>query len=412
MSSGRPDDPDAATSAIPCEPPNDSQWYRTDDTLLVDPTNPDTLYVNVEWKGFFKSTDGGATWTRKTNGLGIDFTKAGTDEPCYAEYPVAVIDPTNPKRILLAGSAGGGGTINDPNAHAGGIWESTDGADSWHQTISDTMNAYVTHALTLDPTNPKVVYYGTSASPASFPEADPNRLFVTDGILYKSTDGAKRWNELPTGFVPNARLGAVMVDPADPNTVTVAVVAFDHSASGPNLLAAQQMGILQSHDGGQTWKRIDNLPVGYEASMQTTSSPRNGTHMFHIPAVNGGDTPKSFFSTDRGVTWTQSNQAMDLVSYDPHDPSGNRLVGYRWQCGNGCPLTLSQSTDAGATWTTFGTLPGEIHDHLDHTTRVLTIAWHPSDPATIYLGGANGYVWKTSDSANTWTTLLSVDRLP
>lgn len=146
--------------------------------------------------------------------------------------------------------------------------------------------------------------------------------------------------------------------------------------------------------------------------MQTTSSPRNGTHMFHIAAVNGGDTPKSFFSTDRGVTWTRSNQAMDLVSYDPHDPSGNRLVGYRWQCGNGCPLTLSQSTDAGATWTTFGTLPDEIHDHLDHTTRVLTIAWHPSDPATIYLGGANGYVWKTSDSANTWTTLLSVDRLP
>lgn len=411
MASTNPDDPNAATSAISCEPQNDSQWYRTNDTLIVDPTNPETMYVNVEWKGFFKTTDGGATWTLKAKGLGIDFTRAGTSEPCYAEYPVAAIDPTNPRRILLAGSAGGGGTIDDPNAHAGGIWESTDGAETWHQTIDDTMNAYVTHALTLDPTDAKTAYYGTSAAPASYPEADPNRLFVTEGILYKTTDGAKTWRELSTGFVPNARLSAVMVDSGDHDVVTVASVAFDRGTGGPNRLAAQQMGILQSLDGGQSWKRIDNLPAGYEASMQTLAAPRNGTHMFHIAAVNGGDTPKSFYSLDRGATWTQSGEPMDLVSYDPHDPSGNRLLGYRWQCGDGCAPTLAESTDAGATWAPFAPLPSESNNLLDHTTRVQAIVWHPTDPNTLFLSGANAYVWKTSDAGRTWNTLLSVDKL-
>lgn len=398
-------------SPIQCTPPNQDQWYRTDNTLIVDRQNPSILYVNVEWKGFYKSTDGGATWTRKTNGLVSDFTNVNTGEACYTEYPVAVQDPVNPNRILLGGSAGGGGTINDMNAHAGGIWESVDGGESWRQTINETMNAYVTHALVIDPRNPQTFYYGTAASPASYMEADPNKIWVTQGIIYKTGNGGRTWSELPTGFVKHARLSFIAVNPENSSVLTASAVVMVHNPFGPNTVSSDQLGIIQSRDGGLSWQRIDNLPTPATAALFTASSSRNGNNFFHTAATNGGDPVKSYYSTDGGHTWRLSSRNMEMVSYDPNDASGNRLVGYNWQCMGPCGMNLYQSTDAGATWTAFGTLPAEITNIMDHKTRIQHLVWHPTDPHSFYLSGANGYVWKTTNDAQTWTTLLSLSKL-
>lgn len=78
-------------SEIPCAPQNGDEWYRTDSTFIIDPKNPNNLYVSVEWKGLHKSSDGGKTWSLKT------------------------------KDILLATSGGGGGTLKDQNMHGGGV---------------------------------------------------------------------------------------------------------------------------------------------------------------------------------------------------------------------------------------------------------------------------------------------------
>lgn len=399
-------------SPISCTPPDENQWYRTDNTLIVDKRNPAVLYVNVEWKGFFKSTDGGATWTRKTNGLVTDFKKASTGEPCYTEYPVAVQDPQNSNRILLATSAGGGGTINDMNARGGGVWESLDGGDSWRQTINETMNAYVTHALVIDPRNPQTFYYGTAASPASYREADTNKIWVTKGIIYKTTNSGRSWEELPTGFIKHARLSFIAINPDNSNILTASAVVMVHNPFGPNTVGSSQLGIIQSTDGGQSWRRIDNLPTAATASLFTASSSRNGNNFFHTAATSGGDPVKSYYSTDGGRTWKVSSRNMELVSYDPNDASGNRIIGYNWQCQGPCGMNLYQSNDAGATWTAFGTLPSEITNMMDHKTRVQNIVWHPTDPHSFFMSGANGYVWKTTNDGRTWSTLLSQSRLP
>lgn len=398
---------------IPCQPEGEHQWYRTDDTFVVDPSNPETMYVNVEYKGLFKSTDGGKTWARKTKGLVVDHRNATTNEPCYTEYPVAVIDPTNPKRILLATSGGGGGTINDPNMRGGGVYESTDGGEHWKQMINGEMNGYVTHALVLDPNDPKTVYYGSAASPASYREADPNKIWVTKGIIYKTVDNGKKWEELPTGFEKYMRLSFIAVDPADSKRITASTVLMSPGNGGPNVLGDNPLGVIQSTDGGASWNRVDNLPKGYENALATAASTTNGNNFFQIAAVNGGEKSKSFFSTDGAKTWTESSKNMDVVKYDPFDPSGNRLVGHRWQCTDGpCDMALFESNDAGATWSTFGTLPAEITNIMDHKSRIQNIVFHPSDPNTIFMTGANGYVWKSTDRAATWTKLLSVDMLP
>lgn len=396
---------------IACTPPNNDQWYRTDNTLVLDPTDPNTLYVNIEWKGFYKSTDGGKTWTRKTNGIVVDHKDQETGNPCYGEYPVAVIDPSNPKRILLATSGGGGGTIKDQNMRGGGVYETTDGGETWKQTITDSMNGYVTHALVLDPKDSSTFYYGTAASPASYTEADPNKIWVSKGIIYKATKGGATWEELSTGFIKNARLTSIVIDPANSQRITAAAVVMIHNPSGPNTVSEEQMGIIQSVDGGQSWTRIDNLPAGYQAALQMAGSPTNGNNLFFIAATAGGTKSKSFFSGDTGKTWTESTESMDLVAFDPHDSSGKRILGYLWQCTGPCSRTLHESTDGGKTWKEFGTLPTEISNVTAKETRLQNIVWSPADSNTIYLSGAGGLVWKSINNGQSWTKLLSYDQL-
>jgi len=398
---------------LECNAPVEDQWYRTDNTFVIDHKNPDTMYVNVEWKGFHKTTDGGKTWELKVKNIVYDHKDVNTGKPCYGEYPVAIMDPNDSNRILLATSGGGGGTIKDPNMRGGGVYETTDGAENWTQKISDTMNGYVTHALVFDPTNSKSFYYGTSASPASYTEADPNKIWVTKGLIYKTPDNGKNWEELPTGFIKNTRLISIMIDPNDPKTITAATNVILRNASGPNTISEEQMGIIRSKDGGQTWARIDNLPKNYQATYEADAAPKNYNHMFFISSVNGGATPKSFYSLDAGVTWNASDKPMDLFAYDPNDASGNRILGYYWQCYGSatCSKTLYQSLDAGKTWNTFGTLPAEIQNLGDKKSRIQNIVWHPTDKNTFFMTGANAYVWKTTDNGSTWTKLLSIDMI-
>lgn len=396
---------------IDCNPKSDSQWYRTDNTFVIDPKNPKTMYVNVEYRGFYKSSDGGKTWKRKTKGIVVDHKDATTGEPCYGEYPVAVIDPTNTKRVLLATSGGGGGTIKDMNMRGGGVYETTNGGDSWHQKITDKMNGYVTHALVLDPKNPKVFYYGTAASPASYTEADPNKIWVKKGIIYKTPDNGKTWAELPTSFQKHERLTFIAIDPNNTKKIVASSILMVSNPNGPNSVGETQAGYIQTSDGGKTWKRIDNLPQGYVAPLEAAVAPTNFNHMFHVAATV--DKPsKSFYSLDGARTWKESNTSLDVIKYDPHDKSGNRIVGYKWQCQSGpCGLTLYESTDAGASFHTFGTLPKEVSNLMDHKTRIQNIVWDPKTPSTLYLTGANGYVWRSTNNASSWETILSVDML-
>ncbi len=393
---------------LDCNNPPIDQWYRTDNTFVVDHKNPSTMYVNVERKGFYKTTDNGKTWTLKVKGIIVDHKDKTTGKNCYGEYPVAIMDPTNNNRILLATSGGGGGTIKDVNMRGGGVYETTDGAENWKQKITDKMNGYTTHALVFDPKNPQSFFYGTSSGPASYTEADPNKIWVSTGLIYKTPDNGKTWEELPTGFLKGTRLATILIDPRNTNKITASTISVLRNANGPNAVNAEQMGIIQTLDGGKTWKRIDNLPKGHEAGFQLEMNPTNPDLMHYVSTVPEGRN-KSFYSKDGGKTWTESNKVMDVFRYDP----SGKLFGYQWQTvGPSAAKVLYQSTDNGKTWTTFGTLPSEIKDLNDKKSRILNIVFHPTDRNTFYMTGANGYVWKTIDNGATWTTLLSLEKLP
>jgi hypothetical protein len=127
-----------------------------------------------------------------------------------------------------------------------------------------------------------VVYAGSNANPASYVGADPNRLFNTVGVVYKSTDGGRSWVELATGLGRGTRVTNIRINPANPAIVYASTFGLA-SGGGSNYLDTQ-FGVLKSVNGGATW-----------TSMKTGLGPGLG------------------------------QQA--IMKFDPSDPTGARIVG-------------------------------------------------------------------------------------
>ncbi|HZD32499.1 MAG TPA: hypothetical protein VE779_12660, partial [Candidatus Angelobacter sp.] len=73
-------------------------------------------------------------------------------------------------------------------AASGGVWKSVNGGTTF-KSVFDKTDVQSIGAVTIDPTNPRVIWVGTGESWVR------NSVSVGDGI-YKSTDGGENWNNL------------------------------------------------------------------------------------------------------------------------------------------------------------------------------------------------------------------------
>jgi len=197
--------------------------------VLTHPTDPDTVYVAAQghlWgytgdRGLFKTTDGGATWTK----LG-------------AELPV-VTD-------VEARSGQAGGLPDDNRTGA------TD--------------------LVMDPRDSEVVYvafWQRQRQPHRFDSGGPN------GGIFKSTDGGATWAKLTVGL-PEGDTGKIglAISLSDPDTV---MAIIEHGFQPPQRADGQPnpdyedmsrlgTGIYRSENGGDDWEyvsRYNNRPFYY-----------------------------------------------------------------------------------------------------------------------------------------------------
>jgi hypothetical protein len=86
--------------------------------IVYAPSNPSIVYAGSGYeddrfaKGIFKSTDGGKSWTKISQGLSIN---SATGQPHYVKS--IAVHPSNPNIVLAA--------------TGGGLYKSTDGGASW-----------------------------------------------------------------------------------------------------------------------------------------------------------------------------------------------------------------------------------------------------------------------------------------
>lgn len=390
-----------------CRPRGDGDNYRINQALVIDPTDPRVLYVAVEYKGVYKSIDGGATWKESHNGI-TGYPRADdTSKSCYLEFGKMVIDPSDPRRLLL-NRAEGWGTLKDLHTEHAGLWESTDGGQSWHQLLDDWMNAGGGHhAVAIDPNAVGTIYYGSHNLPASYDEADKTKTFVTKGVLYRTTDGGQNWEELPTGLLPSLRSTHVFVDPSNGRNLLLTTVALKASSKRTE---DRQLGPLRSSDGGRTWASLaKNLPAAYRGIGDASVAPSKFSHIFLSPQNTAPDPYFAFYSTDGGRSFHRTSGSDPYVAhYDPHDRTGRRLlgVGNVWTSRD---LSVLSSADAGATWRKVALAPGPTNIFRY---RATSIVFDPVRRGVVYLATSGPYIWRSSDGGRKWQAILTPKSLP
>ncbi len=213
--------------------------------LVMDPAEPETLYAasydrfRKPWtlglggpgSGVHKTTDGGKSWTKLTNGLpaGILGRIGLTVFPknpkiLYAEVENANkpgLSPDDRWKEVLEGKSSQG--MID-----GEIYRSDDAGATWRKVSPDKRSiggapGYYYGQIIVDPNDDKVVYV------------------LSVGVLV-TRDGGKTWN---AGFRFGGDNHALWIDPKDSNHM---LLGYDH-------------GLGVTWDGGKNWYHPDFLPL-------------------------------------------------------------------------------------------------------------------------------------------------------
>jgi photosystem II stability/assembly factor-like uncharacterized protein len=230
---------------------------------------------------------------------------------------------------------------------SGGVWKSINGATTF-RPVFDKQDVQSIGAVTIDPSNHKIVWVGTGESWTR------NSVSVGAGV-FKSTDGGENWTNV--GLKNSERIARILVDPANGNNVLVC-------ATGHLWDDNDERGVFKTTDGGKTWNKVlagANASTG--CGMLATSPQAPGTIFASTwdfrrqgwTFRSGGPGSGVFKSTDGGDHWTEltSSNSQGL----PEKPYGRIALAVAPSKPNvvyamieSKSSALFRSDDAGKTW--------------------------------------------------------------
>ncbi len=201
--------------------------------VVLDPKNPNVVWVGTGeanaqrsvgyGDGVYRSTDGGRTWKN----LGLKASGHIQD---------IVIDPRDSNVVYVA--------AHGPLWSAGGergVYKTTDGGKTWERVlfVSDDTGAA---SLVMDPRNPDILYA------SAWQRRRHVFTYIGGGPesgIYKSVDAGKTWTKAQSG-IPGGDLGRIglAISPADPDYLYATVDAGENGS-----------GIYRSTDGAARWER-------------------------------------------------------------------------------------------------------------------------------------------------------------
>ena len=121
-------------------------------------------------------------------------------------------------------------------AGSGGVWMTDNAGTTWNP-IFDNESSYSIGAITIDTSNPNIVWVGTGENVGG------RHVAYGDGI-YKSMDGGKSWKNL--GLKKSEHISKIIVHPDNSDVVWVAV-------QGPLWSSGGERGLYKTTDGGENW---------------------------------------------------------------------------------------------------------------------------------------------------------------
>ncbi len=394
-------------------------YYR----ISVNPTNPNDVIVGTPI-GARRSLSGlSATpaWTTVIRSSSAPATIG------YGQVTDIVRDPSNGQTLYASTWDGGYWSARnayaDPNNFSSStILKSTDGGATWNPSatgfpVSTTTQQVTRISLAIAPSNPQVLYASTTIY---------NGIAET-AYVYTSTNGGANWSNTGLSADPgvNSIMGqqvtydnAIVVAPADPNTVIVGGVTYAKTTNGGVNWAKPAFG----GTGGSP--HVDVHDLRYDAG---------GT--LYI-ANDGG----LWTSADHGVTTVNRNanlvtRQFYALSVDP--VNRNRIFGgqqdngtvFRPDAGgtawnyfhhsDGFQSAVNEAAPSVAFATTqYGTVARTRRAGISSPTMMVTtppflstdsapffsvIKIDPSNPAVVYT--VSSRVWKSASGGDSWTPL-------
>jgi photosystem II stability/assembly factor-like uncharacterized protein len=257
-------------------------------------TDPDTVYAGIEDAAIFKSTDGGASWHEmaglRGHGTGPHW-QPGAGGMCLHTI---ILDPGNPQRMWIAISAAGafrtddGGAswkvinkglysqyIPEPTAEVGhcvhhiamnpkrpglmfmqkhwDVMRSDDAGEQWHE-VSGNLPTDFGFAIDVNSNEPETVYV--------VPIQSDSLHYVHEGKLrvYRSKSGGNEWEALTKGLPQSNCYVNVLRDAMAVDSLDECGVYF--GTSGGQVYA--------SNDSGDSWTAVvHDLPAVLSVEVQT-----------------------------------------------------------------------------------------------------------------------------------------------
>ena len=392
--------------------------------LVMDPSNNKVLYAATyqrqrsSWgfngggpgSAIHKSSDGGVTWTKLTNGIPEgDLGRIGLD--VYRKDP----------RVVYA---------RIQHETESGVYRSDDGGSSWTK---------------MGDTNPRPMYF----SQIRVDPNDDHRIYVLGVELHMSDDGGKTFVGTT---VPHSDHHALWIDPADSNHV----------------ITGCDGGVNISYDRGATWDFVDNMDLGQfyhvsydmdtpyrvygglqdNASWGGPSAVRSqyGIGNFDWFNIGSGDgfvtivdptDPRTIYAESQGGNMFRVDRdSQERKVIKPQAQQGDPDLQWYWDA----PMQISphasstlfvaanklfKSTDRGHSWTTVSPdLTARIdrdelmlmgvadidfiiarNDGVSSYGTIVTFAESPVMEGLYYTGADDGTVQVTMDGGDSWTNV-------
>jgi photosystem II stability/assembly factor-like uncharacterized protein len=269
--------------------------------LAVDPKNPDRIFVAVaghpyganEERGVYRSLDGGKTFQKV---LYRDENVGASD---------VQIDPSNPQIVYVGlwESREGPWENGVFNGDGGGIFKSLDGGETWRQLTKGLPPNIVQANIAIAPSSPKMLFAAVRTK--------------TIAKLYRSEDGGETW--IGTTDDPRPGLGIGGGD--------LPVVRFD--PKNPQIVYSTSVVCWKSTDGGKTWDGWRGAPGG-DDYQNIWINPNNpdiillGSDQGAIVTVNNGKTWSSWYNQSTAQLYhVSADSAFPYRLYSGQQESGS-----------------------------------------------------------------------------------------
>jgi photosystem II stability/assembly factor-like uncharacterized protein len=233
------------------------------------------------------------------NDKDADKDKDDEGDPLFKGMKYRSIGPFRGGRSLTAAGIPGDPTTYYFGATGGGVWKSTDGANTWSY-VFDKAGAPSIGSIAVATSDPNVVYVGTGEA------CIRGNIGQGDGV-WKSVDAGKTWKNV--GLKDSRSIGKVIVNPRNPDIVFVAALGHPY---GPNA----ERGIFRTLDGGKTWDKV-LFKDENTGAIDVAFDPQNANIIFaslwesrRTPwsLSSGGPGSGIYRSTDGGATWKKLDE--------------------------------------------------------------------------------------------------------